>query len=102
MGKQKIDGLLKTQAQRKVFNSLDKSTHHFSLDIRKQVTEMYHSMYTARYRQSSKFKRNYSYLTIDRSIAKDQGWKCRSRADIIQVQPFLTQMKDAWVYTGEE
>lgn len=102
MAKQKIDGLLKTQAQQKVFNSLDKSTHHFSLDIRKQVTEMYHSMYMARYRRSSKFKRNYSYLTIDWSIAKSQGWKRRTRAHIIQVRPFLTQMKDAWVYTEEE
>jgi hypothetical protein len=102
MGRQRIDGLLKTQAQQSVFNSLDKSTYHLSLDIRKQVTEMYHSMYRARYRRSSKFQRNYSYLTIDRTLAKSQGWKCTSRAHIIQTQPFLTQMRDAWVYTEEE
>ena len=102
MGRQKIDGLLKTQAQRKVFNSLDKSTYHLSLDIRKQLTEMYHSMYKARYRRNSKFARNYSYLKIDRATANSQGWKCTSRAHIIQTRPFLTQMKYAWVYTGEE
>ena len=104
MAKQKVDALLRRQAQRKVFNSLDKGTYHETLDIRKRITDLYSSMYVARYRKSCRFgqKRNYSYLKIDRADAKSQGWKRRSRDHIIRVSPFLAQRKLAWVFSEEE
>lgn len=100
MARQKIDSRLKSEAQQKVFGSLNKSVYHLPPRVRKEITLLYDSLYFNCYRYRSKFATNGILMSVNRAEAESQGWQVKQR-----VMPWAegdyAELR-VWVHTEEE